>query len=286
MVRLVLGVNILNIVNPNITLFDGKYPILLLDFSTNITQKANEQTININQKVTEVQRTTMLCYEVFDYNSLATVLKVLKPSEKVVWLKSDNEKYYNVFSNFKSSNPKIQIVGDNIVVSDDAGATETAVITFTYDTGLNKYDDSVTINYVNKDAKRVTFDGKPYDEGKEFYLPGERVIFPETVEERKGYIFRGYKVNGELVDRMEDYIVGDTDINFESYYVEDITYNIQFLDHHLNLIAYVEAKNGDIVSEPLFIPDDGYEFVCWDKDFHIATCNMYVYAICVKRGDA
>ena len=285
MARLTFGVNILNTVNPTYTLFDGKYPLLLLNLTTCITGEANEQTVNINQKVTNVQGTTMLCYKVFDYNSLATTLKVLKPTEEVVWLQSeDKPKKYKIFSNFKSDNPKIQIVGDNLVVSDDAGASEEATITFTYDAGLKKHEDSVKIKYISNDAKRVTFDGSPLE--KEYYLPGESVVFPKTVENRTGYIFKGYKVNGVLVDRMEDYIVGNDNINFESYYIEDITYTINFYDHHLNLIATVEAKNGDVVNEPIFVPEDGYDFVGWDKDYSIATKDMSVYAICVKRGDA
>ena len=280
--RVTLGVNILSLVNPNITLVDGRFPACVIDLSTCITQRAETDTVEISQKVTEVGRTTLLSYEVFDYNSLATNVKNLKPSDKVTYFKSSRrEDSYNIFSNFKTSNPQIRVVGDNIIVDDSVGAQAEATITFTYDSGLRKHEDSVVVHYVSRDAKTVTFDGK----NEKLYLPGEKVVFPTTVDEKAGYIFKGYKVNGELIDQMEDYYVGDFDINFESYYVEDIKYTINFYDHHNRLIESVQVLNGDEINEPIFIPEDNYDFICWDKTFHIATQNLEVHAICVKRGE-
>ena len=280
-IRVVLGVNILNLVNPNITLLEGKFPACVFDLSTCIVQRADSDTVEINQTITDVGRTTLLCYEVFDYNSLATSVKVLRPTDKVTYFRSvSKSETYDIFTDFRTDNPQIKVVGNNLVVEE--GITEaSATISFTYDTGLLKHQDSIRVHYVNSNAKSVTFDGQ----NKKLYLPGDKVEFPTTVPERPGYIFKGYKVNGELVNRMEDYIVGEIDINFESYYIVDETYTIRFYDHHNALITTLEVKNGDVIDEPIFIPKDNYDFICWDKDFHIANSDLNIYAICVKRGE-
>ncbi len=279
--RVILGVNILSLVNPNITLLEGKFPACVIDLSTCIVQRADSNTVEINQTVIDVGRTTLLCYEVFDYNSLASSVRVLRPSDKVTYFRSMTKSdTYNIFSEFKTDNPQIRVVGDNLVVEEGI-AEATATISFRYDTGLLKHDDSIKVHYVNSNAKSVTFDGQ----NKKLYLPGDKVEFPETVEEKDGYIFKGYKLNGELIDRMEDVYVENYDMNFESYYILDETYNIRFYDHHNNLIETIEVRNGDPIDEPIFIPKDDYIFVCWDKDFHIASSDLIIHAICVKRGE-
>lgn len=281
--RITLGVNILGLVNPNITLADGKFPIFMFDFSTCITQRGSTDTVEISDKNIEVSKTMLLYYEVFDYNNLNTVTKSFNPTDECVYFKSglSTKSSYKIFSNFKSDNPQIRVVGDYIVVDDSVGAEAEATISFTYDSGLNKHEDSIKVHYRAKTAKNVYFDNKL----QKAYLPGEKVIFPDTVEDRPGYIFKGYKVNNTFIDQMDDYIVGNEDVYFESYYMEDISFTINFYDHLGNLIVSCQVKNGSEIPYPNYTPSDDYEFICWDKDVKYAGVDLDIYAICARKGE-
>ena len=282
--RVTLGVNILDLVHPTITLVDKKFPIYIINLMAYIDGRGSTDTIELNKNVTDTQSTTLFYYDVFDINALDTVRTIFKGDEEITYYKSsfdDFEIKYHIFTNISSDNPDINIVNNQIVVNDGVAEAE-ATIKYTIDTGLSTREDSIKVHFLSSDANFVTFDGQ----NQKAYLPGQQIEFPSTVDKRDGYIFLGYMLNGKLITSQEGYIMGDEDLNFESYYVQDIKYQVKFFDHKGNLIKTYDIRKGEDAVAPEFAPNDGYDFICWDKPYDNIQGNLNVYAICSKRGEA
>ena len=119
------------------------------------------------------------------------------------------------------------------------------------------------------------------------YLPGTKIEFPTEVDDRPGYLFKGWLYDGNIYNDRSLVAVEDDNINFEAFYILDETYTVRFYDGFNNLIYTTTVKNHDDVIAPDEIIRDknmaGYTFIGYDKTLHEIKGDLEIHAIYVRN---
>lgn len=288
--RITVNFSILGCVHPNFTLLDLRLPAIKFTVDNNLNERRDDEhpTIEVTSNATNANGTQMLTYRVFDADSLGEVVKNYNYDQEYVYFEMFNDpiKSYKMFGDFKSDNPTQIRFEKGIIFVAEHIAEASAKITYKYyDITGEKYDDYVNIHYINPDARTVTFD----DGTTKYALAGDIITFPKP-EVKNGKVFKGYRYDGVLYRSFDEFIMPDNDVHFESVYIDDVSYTVNYYDGNNNLVYSEkvfnqEAAKGPDASVRDAMMGDEYQFICYDQPLDSVTCDMNVHAIYTRRGD-
>ena len=286
--RVSLNVSLLWIWHNSWELFSAKAPLLKLGWASSIIGRSDTGTIELNKIETNIDDTNLLMLDTFDGISMSGVTKQYLYNKRITWLDSifiSNPIDYPLFKNFYTDNEHVTIKNGKIYVDSSIAETEGKiyiVINLTDDTPFTL---EANFHYLSSDAKFVTFDGQ----NKTSYLPGQKIIFPDKVEHRNGYLFKGWEYNDTLINSIETYYMGDSDINFVSKYVLEGICLVKFYDGFNNLISeqYVEKGYSAIAPDETLRDKnmDGYTFIEYDICFDNVSSDLEIHAIYERKGE-
>ena len=286
--RASLNVNLLFVFHWSWELCNFKAPFFKLGYKYDVRDMASTDTIELTQKETDISKTNLLVFNALDGKGLAVVNKQFSYDEEVVYFDSVFLKHpgkYWLFPEISSNSDYIEIKNGKIIVKDNAPAEINAKINVTVRTSpFTTSTYTANVHYIAQDARFVTFDGA----NRTAYHPGEKIVFPNAGG-REGYIFRGFMLNGEMVDYRSGITMGTEDLNFTTYYIEDKVYTVTFYDGFNNLVStqHVNALESAVAPEASVrdVNMEGYTFVCYDKQFNEITCDMEIHAIYERSGE-
>ena len=247
-----------------------------------------EDHMTISTLAHNIDDTNLLMLDTFDGISMSGVTKQYLYNKRITLLDSifiSNPIDYPLFKNIYTDNEHVTIKNGKIYVDSSIAETEGKiyiVINLTDDTPFTL---EANFHYLSSDAKFVTFDGQ----NKTSYLPGQKIIFPDKVEHRNGYLFKGWEYNDTLINSIETYYMGDSDINFVSKYVLEGICLVKFYDGFNNLISeqYVEKGYSAIAPDETLRDKnmDGYTFIEYDICFDNVSSDLEIHAIYERKGE-
>ena len=286
--RISLSVNLVWVVHFNWELYGVRYPMFKLGYKFDIRERSTNETLELNLKETEINNTNMLVFDAVDGGSLSVSAKQFKYDEQITWFETgngNNKETYKLFTEIKSNSPDLTIQNGKLIIKEGVAETSGTITVKVRTNPFRERETTINFHYKSKDARNVTFDGQ----NSTSYLPGQKISFP-TPQKRDGYIFRGWSLNGELVDYKNGYTMPENNINFTAEYIEDKYYTVNFYDGKNNLVytAHVktleDAKAPDAETRDRFM-DEEYVFVCYDKEFNDVTSDLEVHAIYERSGE-
>lgn len=288
-IRITLNFYIIGIVHPSYTLLDKRLPAIKFTVDNHIKERGEDEhpTIDLCNTVTSAKATQLLTYNVFDPKALGSVVKNYEYNQESVFYEMFTEPIgkYKMFDNFNVEDPRVRFEKGYFIVDDDVATLDTKITYKYYDISGEKYDDYAFIHYVSDRAVTVSFDGL----APQLYLPGDKIDFPKP-QNISGKVFKGFKCDGILYRTFDEFVVPDHDVSFETIYVDDKTFTVEYYDGVGNLVYSEKVFNQDAALGPdASIRDakmtDEYEFVCYDQSIDCITKDMKVNAIYTRRGD-
>ena len=286
LIRVSLSVNLLWVVHLNWDLLTFKFPIFKLGFNYAIQDKTDVGVINLNKLETDIGETGLLTFNIFDADGLCIITKTFGYKDEVTYYESilSKDAKYRIFTDIEAKSDKVKIENGYIKVDPNVAELDFDIDIYVKKNPVtNPVKYTVRCHYVSSEAKYISFDGQ----NQVAYLPGNKIEFPKEVEERPGYLFKGWIYNGKLYNDRSDIVVLDDNINFEALYVLDEIYTVKFYDGFNNLIYTTTVKNyDDVVAPEDAIRDknmEGYTFVGYDKSLKEIKGDLEIHAIYVKN---
>ncbi len=282
-IEITLAVVILGHGYGNWSIFSKKFPFIIFGNPNRVQEHVVDEVVNLRKMNTKIDDTNTMWFNVLDGLSMSTAPKRFKYNEKLTVLDScfiSEPVGIKLVDSFVSNNPSlIAIEGDEYVVKTNQNMFDaTATLTVSDIFGSREHSYTINIHYQKENTKIVDFDGKD----AAAYEKGDVVDMPMG-EEREGYIFKGWKLNGKRVDLSKPYLMGEEDLHFESDYISYVHYLVEFYDGYNNLVQSSWVLNEDrAVAPSADIRDqnmNGYRFVSWDVDFSCVKNNMKIYGI-------
>lgn len=268
--------------------FDLRKPLIKVGNTDRIEDRVSGD-IHLGKKETKIDDTNLLAFTVMDGLTMSTSVKTFHFNDKMTIIDSifmGDPVGVRLVDSLTSSSEYLRIEDGKFVIAEGAPNAFDATLTLKISNALSFISMSFTVNvhYVNENAHYASFDGT----NRVPLLPGEEVIFPAP-ETRDGQIFKGWLLDGEKVDLSKPFLMPDRDVNFESRYIQEIYFNVEFYDGFNNLICTVSVLNEDAAEAPDPATRDarmeGYSFVRWDKDFSSVTDHMKVRGIYARISE-
>ena len=243
----------------------------------------------LTNKSTPIGATSLFTFNVFDGYYFTMKTKTFKFNEEQTYISSiflSKDIGYKVIRGVTSDNDKVYIDPDgNIIVKAETAETS-GNFTLTYNNSIVGDTKTCTVpfHFMSKDAHYVTFDGA----NKVAVLKDHVINFP-IPEEREGYVFDGWYLDGQRVDMSKQQKMADHDLNYVSKYVVPKFYNVYYYDGFMNLVYVETVQEGKAAIGPDAATRDKnmgskYVFAGWDRDLSCITENTKAYAIYVKVG--
>ena len=285
-VRVTLSVNLLFIVHFNWDLVYKKFPMFKLGVDYAIQDKTDVGIIQLNKLETDIGETGLLTFNVFDGDGLCILTKTFTPNSEVTYYESifSKDAKYKIFTDIETSDSRVKIQNGKIIVSPDVAELDFEIYVYVKKTPVTDPQKvTVKCHYLSSEAKFVSFDGQ----NQVAYLPGTKIEFPTEVDDRPGYLFKGWLYDGNIYNDRSLVAVEDDNINFEAFYILDETYTVRFYDGFNNLIYTTTVKNyDDVIAPDETIRDKnmaGYTFIGYDKSLHEIKGDLDIHAIYVRN---
>ena len=284
--RVKLTLHVLEFTAFNLSLYNKRFPFFKLDTLEDIKSHV-DLPIELTSNETGIGTTTLLTFNVFDGYYFTMKTHTYGLYEEKVFIDSIffDDVSFRVIRGISSSNPKVKIDGEVIKVDKDVAETEGYFTVSYIDSIVGSVKTcSIPFHFLSENAHYLSFDG----ENKVAMLPGRVISFPEP-EERPGYIFDGWYLNGQRVDMTKTYSMPDHDVNYVSKYKLIKYCTVNYYDAKMNLVYTEKVIEGRAAKGPEASVRDqymgsNYIFVGWDKDLSCITENTSVYGIYVKVG--
>lgn len=285
-VRITINVNLLWVVHLNWDLLYKKFPLFKLGCNYQIQDKTDVGVIKLNKLETDIGETGLLTFNIFDGDGLCILTKTFGYNEEVTYYESilSKDAKYKIFTDIQTSDSRVKVENGYIKVDESVAELDFDIYLYVKKTPfLDPQKITVKCHYISSEAKFVSFDGK----NQIAYLPGNKIAFPVEVEDRPGYLFKGWLYEGKIYNDRDEILVEDDNVNFESFYILDETYTVKFYDGFNNLVYTTTVKNYDDVIAPSELIRDqymaGYTFVGYDKSLNEIKGDLDIHALYVKN---
>lgn len=264
--------------------------VLRIVFTNELQRYADEaeDKIVMNQTIMSIDETNVLNF--MCWNGVAMRMENKKlPADSVTKLIESwfGDLEVRMFT-FEVAEPdKMEISDDGVIHIKDGTAAD---FTTTFKIKMSNWagfvsDKTITVEFHDPGAKHIYIDD--VDMGR--YRTGNTFTLPDP-ENRDGYKFLNYELNGADVDPGYVITVADEDIYVTTKWHKIIYYTVMFYDG-FNHLVYVDSHVEEFTAVTPPSPEirdqfmDGYFFIGWDKKIDYITSDLIVHGVYMKVGD-